>query len=113
MIILSFDFPLNVSVQVGDTAYFVATTTSSSFSINSTNVIRIGVITAINQTTNTIITDTSGTAPNVGDFILFSKDNKVNMASMLGYYAEATIRNSSTSKAELFNISSDYIESSK
>jgi hypothetical protein len=113
MIILSFDFPLNVSVQVGDTAYFVVTTTSSFFNINSSNVVRIGVITAIDQATNIITTDSSGTAPGVGDFILFSKDNKINMASMLGYYAEATIRNSSTSKAELFSISSDYIESSK
>tara|TARA_R100000951_G_C2628249_1_gene176758 strand:+ start:911 stop:1252 length:342 start_codon:yes stop_codon:yes gene_type:complete len=113
MITLTFSFPLNVSVQVGDTAYFVPTTTSSSFSVNSSVVQTVGLITSIDQTTSTIVTDGSGTAPSAGDFILFSKDNKVNMTSLLGYYANTTIRNNSTDKAELFNISADYIESSK
>tara|TARA_Y100001937_G_scaffold114973_1_gene165299 strand:- start:1155 stop:1496 length:342 start_codon:yes stop_codon:yes gene_type:complete len=113
MITLTFDFPLNVSVQVGDCAYFVPTTTSSNFNVNSSSVQKIGIITSIIHASNTIVTDGSGAAPSNGDFILFSKDNKVNMTSLLGYYASTTIRNNSTDKSELFNISADYIESSK
>lgn len=113
MITLSFNFPLNVSIQVGDTAYFVSTTSSSTFSVNSNDVVAVGLVTSIDQSSNTIVTDGSGTAPSTGDFILFSKDNKVNMSSLLGYYAEATIRNNSTSKAELFAVSAEYVDSSK
>ncbi len=48
-----------------------------------------------------------------GSFIMFSKDNKVNLSSALGYYASATLRNDSLEKAELFNIGADIFESSK
>ena len=48
-----------------------------------------------------------------GSFIMFSKDNKVNLSSGLGYYASATLRNDSPDKAELFNIGADIFESSK
>ena len=51
--------------------------------------------------------------PVTGDFIMFKKDKQVNSSSLLGYYANTTIRNSSVDKAELFNISADYFESSK
>ena len=35
------------------------------------------------------------------------------MASLLGYYAKVKIRNNSKTKAEMFNISADFTESSK
>lgn len=46
-------------------------------------------------------------------FIMFSKDNKANMANMLGYYASVEYRNNSTDKAELFATGVDVHESSK
>ena len=46
-------------------------------------------------------------------FIMFSKDNKANMANMLGYYASIEYRNNSTDKAELFATGVDVHESSK
>tara|TARA_R100001198_G_C5076059_1_gene119867 strand:+ start:74 stop:520 length:447 start_codon:yes stop_codon:yes gene_type:complete len=46
-------------------------------------------------------------------FIMFSKDNKANMANMLGYYASVEYRNNSTDKAELFAAGVDVHESSK
>jgi len=46
-------------------------------------------------------------------FIMFSKDNKANMSSLLGYYASAEFRNNSTDKAELFNVGTVFTESSK
>ena len=46
-------------------------------------------------------------------FIMFSKDNKANLSSILGYYASITFKNDSTDKAELFNVGTDVFESSK
>ena len=48
-----------------------------------------------------------------GSFIMFSKDNKVNMSDMLGYYASIELRNSSKTEAELFNVGTTFFESSK
>ena len=48
-----------------------------------------------------------------GSFIMFSKDNKVNMSDMLGYYASVELRNNSTTEAELFNVGTTFYESSK
>ena len=49
----------------------------------------------------------------INSFIMFSKDNKANMSSILGYYASAQFRNNSTDEAELFNVGVDIFESSK
>jgi hypothetical protein len=48
-----------------------------------------------------------------GSFIMFSKDNKVNMSDMLGYYASVELRNSSKTEAKLFNVGTTFFESSK
>jgi len=48
-----------------------------------------------------------------GSFIMFSKDNKVNLSSVLGYYASVTLKNNSQEKIELFNVGADVFESSK
>ena len=48
-----------------------------------------------------------------GSFIMFSKDNKVNTSSMLGYYASIEYRNDSLEKAELFKVGAEVFESSK
>ena len=50
---------------------------------------------------------------NDGDFISFSKDNRVNESSLKGYYAAVTLENSSNKKAELFAVSSEVVPSSK
>jgi hypothetical protein len=66
------------------------------------------VITTIpaSSTTSTVCDDDRS-------FIMFSKDNKVNLSSVLGYYASVTFKNDSTEKAELFNVGADVFESSK
>tara|TARA_R100000935_G_scaffold6253_1_gene13748 strand:- start:46 stop:1149 length:1104 start_codon:yes stop_codon:yes gene_type:complete len=48
-----------------------------------------------------------------GSYIMFSKDNKANLSSMLGYYASVEYRNSSQIKSELFNVGAGVFESSK
>ena len=45
--------------------------------------------------------------------VIFTKDNKANMSSLLGYYAKIQMKNNSTSEAELFSIGADFFESSK
>ena len=48
-----------------------------------------------------------------GSYIMFTKDNKVNTSSLLGYYASVEFKNSSREKAELFNVGTSFFESSK
>ena len=112
---LTFTHPLNVSCQIGDTAYYVPTTTSGGFATNSSSIIEIGIITSITGTVNTPILTIAlnlTVAPNPS-FILFSKDNKANLSSALGYYAEVKYKNTSTVEAELFSVGADIFESSK
>jgi hypothetical protein len=51
--------------------------------------------------------------PIASSFIFFSKDNKANLSSLVGYYAEVELTNDSTSSAELFTVSAEMVESSK
>ena len=45
--------------------------------------------------------------------IMFSKENKANLGSLLGYVAEVEFTNNSKEKAELFSIGAEVSESSK
>ncbi len=117
-ITLTFNKPLNVSCQVGDTAYTVPTTTTAGFTVNSYSVTEIGTITRIqNATSNspilTVDTSLPGTYNGITNFVFFSKDNKANLSSVLGYFADVKFKNSSTSEAEIFSIGADVFESSK
>jgi hypothetical protein len=100
---LTFNFKLNVSLQVGDIVYY----------LNSSEEIKeIGPCVAISDYTITCdatsdvneLTDTS--------FIFFGKDNEINTSGLLGYYAEVTMKNSRTDYAELFAVNSEIFVSS-
>ena len=113
------DYP---SLQIGDTAYYSNVTSTAGFNTSS-SFTKIGLITGINNSTTlddgtetTTLTCEIGNStpiPTTSDFIFFSKDNKVNLTSLLGYFASVKFSNSSTSKAELFSISCEIAESSK
>ena len=112
---------LNPNIQVGDTAYYVATTTTGTggFTSNisgatSNNIVEIGPVASVDFSTNviTVTTDLEDVIT-TSHFILFSKNNAVNMASVLGYYAEVKMINTSTSAAELYQVSTEIFESSK
>jgi len=133
LVTLTFNHQLNVSVQVGDTAYYISTapfpgqtagqngnwasTTTPHDTGNREDIRMIGIITAI--TANTIECDMPPNLasqygpPKPNDFIMFSKDNKANLSSLLGYYCLTKLKNNSTEEAELFTIASDFLESSK
>lgn len=115
---LTFSAPLNTSCQVGDIAYYVNTSASGGFTVNSSSVQEIGRILEItNPTTNspTIICDTTapGGLHGVTRYIFFGKSNKANLSSILGYFASVTLLNDSTTEAEIHRVSMDTFESSK
>ena len=119
-IAITFSFPINVSVQIGDIAYYTDNVTSlgTHNHSNYNDIVKIGDIISIDRVTNTIVCDwdpnpVNALYPTNGDFIMFSKDNKANLSSILGYYAEVKLINDSTSEAELFTVGCDFSESSK
>ena len=119
-ITVTFSFDLNESVQLGDTLHYVNPTNDTLqggdvIPFNNDGIIQVGAITTVNYATNTIVADiqNSTALPTGTSFFLFSKDNRANMASLLGYYAEVEFTNNSTEKAELFSAGSEIFESSK
>ena len=121
-ITLTFSAPLNTSCQVGDLAYYVTHTSSAStggFTTNDSGGVKlIGQIRQITNPTSstpTVICETilGGGLHGLSKFILFSKDNKANLSSILGYYASVKLVNDSTVASELFSVGMDMFESSK
>tara|TARA_Y100000310_G_C20038825_1_gene515223 strand:- start:142 stop:507 length:366 start_codon:yes stop_codon:yes gene_type:complete len=118
-ITMQFSEPLNVSIQVGDIAYYCLTTLLGTHDTASQpDIIQIGDIISIVHHNNIIICNwspnpTSAPYPTQEHFIMFSKDNKVNLSSILGYYAEVKFKNNSPDKAELFSVGSEMFVSSK
>ena len=119
-ITVTFTNELNETVQLGDVLYYVNPASETmqgtpSPILNSNTVVEVGAITAINYATNIITADIANSTalPTGTSFFLFSKDNRANMASLLGYYAEVEMSNNSTIKAELFSVGSEIFESSK
>lgn len=102
---LTFPQKINESLQIGDTIYY---------SNDGSNIIKIGNVTApLSSTQIQATVDATLVLPTTNSFILFSKDNKANLSSLVGYYAEVEFTNDSTSAAELFTVSAEMVESSK
>ena len=60
-----------------------------------------------------VVIDNLSTRPTTSSFFLFSKDNRANMSSLAGYYAEVTFTNTSNTFAEIYSVGSEIVESSK
>jgi len=123
IVTLEFTQPLNASCEVGDTAYYVNTSTSekaghenNGFTINSTDPIEIGTIIEIADRLATptvkVYSTLAGWGTTPTSFIFFSKDNKANLSSPLGYYASVKLVNDSTTEAEMHAVSMDIFTSS-
>ena len=119
-ITITFSFPINVSVQIGDIAYYTENITSlgTHNHSNYNDIVKIGNIISIDRVTNTIVCNWDPSPPyspfpSLGDFIMFSKDNKANLSNVLGYYAEVKFVNNSPDEAELFSVGSEIYGSSK
>lgn len=100
---ITFNNPINVSVQVGDIVYY----------LNSGAVVELGKLLTISGKTITCEMDQNQANPSNNSFILFSKDNRKNLTSITGYYAEVEMKNDSQEYAEIFTVGSEIFESSK
>jgi|14_taG_2_1085336.scaffolds.fasta_scaffold148139_1 hypothetical protein len=120
-ITLTFDNPLNNSVAVGDTVWYVPVSQGGGYNVAPTSALELlGTVISVSdeylQPTLVISNNTMTVAPtfiNTSTFIMFQKNNKANLSSLKGYYAEATLENNSKEKAELFAVSSEIVQSSK
>ena len=122
---LEINFPneVNTSAQIGDEVYWIIPNANGEFDwANLSNINNVGYpisgispsgsgdgFITIDYPQNTTILN----PPPQGAFIMFGKDNRVNMSSLIGYYAEVEFKNESTDDIELFSISSEVSESSK
>ena len=106
---VTFENPINTSLQVGDAIYIsdIANGVTNGLEF-AQKVLKIGV-------GYIWIDKDPAVAPIItsGDYILFSKDIRINESSLKGYYADVTFENSSNKKTELFAISSEVAPSSK
>jgi hypothetical protein len=105
-ITLTFPKPLNVSVQIGDIAYYTN-------DLNGETITQIGEITDVGVYSIDCNISSSTPRPTNTSFILFSKTNAANISGLTGYFAEAVFKNDSTDKIELFSVGSEIFESSK
>ena len=112
------------SLQVGDEVYSASNLVSSSGFQQASTGLRLGDIASINNTTSlddgtettTLVINafnTGGPSPSINDFVFFVKDSKVNMTSLLGYFAKMQFKNNDRDRAELFAVSTEISESSK
>jgi hypothetical protein len=118
-LVLSIGSPINISLQVGDAAYYspVNTVANSGFSASNNSVIFLGTVININYTTfliQVMYDDTSGVSlPSQDDYIMFGKNKAVNSSDVKGYYANVKFVNRSKEKIELFSVGSEVSQSSK
>jgi hypothetical protein len=114
---LQFQNAINTSLQVGDIVYYCNPVSSGKGNITTNTfdqIIKLGDCSLVSSNSIRVQNVPSNiTAPGEDSFILFSKDNEVNLSTMKGYFAKVELRNNSTSEAELFSINVDAVESSK
>ena len=117
----------NASLQVGDIIYYSPKTNvvdggfDTGFDQSGSTTYELGVL--VDRTGGELVVmydDTiigcntcSVPLPQQGDFIMFQKNKQVNNSSVLGYYMNATFKNFSRGKIELFSVGSETSESSR
>ena len=108
-IVLTFSNSLNSSIEIGDTLYYCTVTNGITDSPT-----EVGAVSAFTDKTVTSSMDTSLSTTGLADkFYFFSKNNKANLSSLVGYYAEVEMKNASSGDIELFQVGSEISESSK
>jgi hypothetical protein len=105
-ITINFSVPFNVSLQVGtDVIYYQDSVTS--------NVYRLGMVTAKTDTSITCEIFSTTPPPNdANDFIFFMKDNDANTSGIVGYHGTVDMEVTSTDKKELFAVNTEVFISS-
>tara|TARA_R100000935_G_C2747176_1_gene128270 strand:+ start:61 stop:447 length:387 start_codon:yes stop_codon:yes gene_type:complete len=124
--IITFNDPINSSLQEGDIVYYSPTNQAPNSNINkaiNSAIVKLGVVSSIMvdpPRVNVIYEDDPGNTgsatvfpPSIDDYVMFEKDKRVNSSSLVGYYANVRLLNDSKKKVELFSLSSEVSESSK
>ncbi len=93
----------NTSLSIGDTLYKYNTGT---FALD-----LIGVVQTYDFTANTIVVDAVTNIPATDDFIVFTKNSRIEASSMRGYYLLCNMTYTGTSPVELFAVNSDIFKS--
>tara|TARA_R100000234_G_scaffold5734_1_gene4015 strand:- start:32 stop:409 length:378 start_codon:yes stop_codon:yes gene_type:complete len=111
------------SLQVGDKILYFTLSSVGGFDVTDNDGTFIGTLESINnttslddgtETTTLVVGNVNANAnPSLNDFIYFTKDETVNMSSLLGYFAKMQFKNNEKLKAELFTVSTEVSESSK
>mgnify|MGYP000097043941 CR=1 FL=1 len=101
--------PIDSHAQVGDLIHYAVDNGNGVLS----NTEQVGEITGFTQSGYINVSADGGITIPTNAFILFSKPIKINESSVKGYYADVTLKNSSTKRAELFALSSETTPSSK
>ena len=117
-----FSFPLNVSLQKGDTIYWCYNASGQagrnhpgSASVN-TKPKKLGLVGTVNRNLNrvgVVVPSGLNVCSNGECDFFFSKDRRANYSGIIGYFMEVEYRNYSTLKSEIFATAVDYVESSK
>ncbi len=115
---ITFPNVVNISVQVGDKLLYSVPINNQSgvnhpTNSTSTQPVLLGVITAIAASRLTVTVGSIVNSVVASAHYFFSKDNNANLTSLVGYFAEVEIRNNSTLEAEMYQITTDFSESSK
>jgi len=114
-ITITFTQPINVSLQIGDIAYYTGQTTLGGFS-HDTGLVSMGSVISIAGNRLSFICNISNSTPRpvAASFICFAKDTRVNLSGLTGYFAEVEFRTTDQLKqSEMFTVSSEISESSK
>jgi hypothetical protein len=126
MATITFQQPINSSLQKGDIVYYSSTDTAPYSIIETTvtsNIVKLGSVFSITADPPTVHVNydddpgNTGNAtvfpPSIYDYVMFEKDKQVNSSSLVGYYADIKLTNNSKKKIELFSLGSEVTESSK
>lgn len=112
---LTFNGAVGHNVSVGDTVHYCAISLLGGFNsqLDDDSVFKLGTVLKVSS--NALIVELVGDnpLPLSTDFIFTSKDDEVNLSSLIGHFAEVKMKNTSTEKAELFRITLGFSESSK
>ena len=112
------DFLLKINGVLNDPILGVNPFTITSGVITFTNPIIASQTIEVQLLYTITVDDTNFVAPpspvlNSDSFIMFKKNEIINMSGVKGYYAEVKFKNNSTEKTELFAVGSEIVQSSK
>ena len=103
------------TVNINDVVYYCSVSALGGFNaqLDESKVKKLGKVLNIHDKTIIVQLTESNPIPTSSDFIFCVKDDEVNISSLVGYFAEVKMKNTSTEKAELFRLSLGFANSSQ